>query len=148
MYQLRHLPDAVYVETDAAGNIVRLAGGCVNDTSAIGKHVDEFLPGQIGISIALKGEPSRFLSKRWGKRFMVHTAPILDGERVAGAIGLGIMATDTPEFLGVSEIAHALHLTESAVRKKLKRGVLPGRKIGGQWVIHHTELAEILATPG
>ena len=144
MQQLKHLSGVVYVETDAEGTILRLVGGSVSDTSAVGKNIETFLPGQVGITLALQGKSSRFRDERWGKRFTVHAAPVIEDGRVVGAIGLGVETPDEPELLGVSGIARVLHLSEDAVRKKLQRGVLPGLKVGGRWAMSPARLAEIL----
>lgn len=51
------------------------------------------------------------------------------------------------ECLKTDETADLLQTSVGTVRKKLRRGVIPGRKIGQQWRIPRGELKEKLLTP-
>ena len=43
--------------------------------------------------------------------------------------------SDQPDMLSVQETAHLLGRSTEQVRRYLREGVLPGRRIGGQWFI-------------
>lgn len=47
-------------------------------------------------------------------------------------------------FLRVGEVAKYLQIHEMTVYKYLREGILPGTKLGGQWVIHKDRLDENL----
>ncbi|MBN1937423.1 MAG: helix-turn-helix domain-containing protein [Anaerolineae bacterium] len=46
----------------------------------------------------------------------------------------------TPETLTVAEVAEYLHLHPLTVRRLLKDGTLPARKVGREWQIDRAEL--------
>ncbi len=47
-----------------------------------------------------------------------------------------------PEFLSVPEAAALLRIGERTTYKLVRRGELPGLKMGGQWRIHRPTLLE------
>ena len=151
MNPLDHLPDALLLLTDTDGIITSAHGGGAQHapTNPIGVHMDEFLQGYApGLPLALAGKATTFEKERWGRKFFVHMAPILEGEKVVGAVGLGVRVTDAPEFLRVSDLARALHLSEAAIRKRFQRGVFPQKKVGGHWVMTPEQFAELRPEPG
>ena len=48
------------------------------------------------------------------------------------------MAEDGSPYLTVAETARLLHRSTEQVRRYLREGVLPGRRIGGQWFVERT----------
>lgn len=53
-----------------------------------------------------------------------------------------------PEIINVPHLAVVLHRTEGGVRALFRRGVLPGVKLGREWVITRRELLRALTRPG
>lgn len=57
-------------------------------------------------------------------------------------------AATWPEVMYIPDIAAALRLDGEVIRKHLRDGVLPGRKIGGTWMISKTRLLAYLDEVG
>ena len=53
-------------------------------------------------------------------------------------------ASTWPEVMTPDEVAQVLRLQGESVRQLLRDGVLPGRKIGGTWMITKTRLLAFL----
>ena len=75
MQQPKHLGGVAYVETDAEGTILRLAGGGVSSTSAVGKNIETLLPGQVGITLAARPRRTCFPKGRAFARPGTPTSP-------------------------------------------------------------------------
>ena len=52
-----------------------------------------------------------------------------------------------PDLLVVEDLASVLRITPSAARKLLRRGVIPGRRIGRRWVVDREALLRSLTGP-
>jgi hypothetical protein len=61
--------------------------------------------------------------------------------RLEAATGSGLIL---PEIIDVPQLAVVLHRTEGCVRALLRRGILPGVKLGRGWVITRRELLRAL----
>jgi excisionase family DNA binding protein len=54
------------------------------------------------------------------------------------------MAEDARDLLTVSETAKLLQRSTEQVRRYLREGTLPGRRLGGQWFVHRPDADELL----
>lgn len=52
-----------------------------------------------------------------------------------------------PDIVPVERLAEHLRLSRSTVREHLRRGALPGRKIGGRWFVTRRDLLAFLEAP-
>lgn len=56
----------------------------------------------------------------------------------------GRVADPLPMLLRVPDMASALGISEEDVRRRLRRGELPGRKVGGSWECWRGELLDVV----
>jgi excisionase family DNA binding protein len=56
-----------------------------------------------------------------------------------------VATTEPGELLTVAEAAKLLQRSTEQVRRYLREGVLPGRRLGGQWFIDRAEAAAFLS---
>ncbi|MBA2596191.1 MAG: helix-turn-helix domain-containing protein [Chloroflexia bacterium] len=54
------------------------------------------------------------------------------------------MTDHASELLSVAETARLLRRSTEQVRRYLREGSLPGRRLGGQWFIHHADAEAFL----
>ena len=54
------------------------------------------------------------------------------------------MADDTGDILTVAETARLLQRSTEQIRRYLREGILPGRRLGGQWFVQQADADEFL----
>jgi len=69
------------------------------------------------------------------------TAPVAGGAQTQSA---GAAQASLPETLGPADAAKLLGVTEADVVASLEKGDLKGKRIGSQWRVTRTQLAEFL----
>lgn len=56
-----------------------------------------------------------------------------------------LRAVALPDVCRVEDLAHHLHTSASVIRSALRRGEIPGRRVGKRWLIARQALIESLA---